>query len=268
MANYVVGDIQGCCQPLLTLLNDINFNPQKDTLWPVGDLIGRGLEPLETLKLLISLGDSCKPVLGNHDLHFLAVAAGIKEDKPANAFSDLLQHKNLSSFVDWIRHKPLASMITKDIAVVHAGLYPNWSLKKLIKYSQKVENVLQSESWQHLLSIMYSDMPEHWDKAISKDEKLRFIINACTRMRYIDAEGALELKTKLSPEEAPKHIQPWFKKVNPSLKETQRVIFGHWAALDGVTGCRQSVALDTGYIWGGKLSMLKIESDQLFSTPK
>lgn len=268
MANYVVGDIQGCCEPLQSLLEEIDFDPQKDTLWPVGDLIGRGLEPVETLELLISLGDSCKPVLGNHDLHFLAVAAGIKPDKPANAFSDLLSHKDLSVFVDWLRQQPLASIISKDTVIVHAGLYPGWSLKQLIKYSKKVEKTLQSDKWCTLLSSMYGDAPNHWNAVVSKEEKLRFIINACTRMRYVDAQGSLELKTKLPPQEAPKHIQPWFRAVNSSLIETQRVIFGHWAALEGVTECENFIALDTGYIWGGKLSILKIESDEIFSKQK
>jgi bis(5'-nucleosyl)-tetraphosphatase (symmetrical) len=268
MANYVVGDLQGCCQPLLTLLSDVHFDPQKDTLWPVGDLIGRGQEPVETLQLLMSLGDSCKPVLGNHDLHFLAVAAGIKPDKPSNAFSAVLSHKDLQSFIDWLRHKPLASMISKHIAIVHAGLYPTWSLRQLIKYSKKVEKVLQGEHWKELLSKMYGDKPDLWENAADKEEKLRFIINACTRMRYIDKHGALELKTKVPPIEAPDHLLPWFKRVNASLNGEQRVIFGHWAALDGITACDKLIAMDTGYVWGGKLSILGIESNQITSTQK
>ena len=162
MANYVVGDIQACYKPLQKLLDKISFNPKKDTLWPVGDLIGRGQEPVETLDLLISLGDSCKPVLGNHDLHFLAVAAGVKPDKPGNGFTNLLNHKELLNYVDWLRSKPLAVLVNDMTAVVHAGLYPNWSIKKLIKCSKKVENVLQSDHWISLLRIMYGDMPDQW----------------------------------------------------------------------------------------------------------
>jgi bis(5'-nucleosyl)-tetraphosphatase (symmetrical) len=216
----------------------------------------------------MSLGESCRPILGNHDLHFLAVAAGIKRDKPNNAFSALLQHKDLPSFVDWLRNKPLASMISKDIAIVHAGLYPSWSLKQLIKYSRKVEKVLQSDNWHRLLTYMYGDEPSHWQQATNKEEKIRFIINACTRMRYLDTNGALELKTKLPPTEAPSNLLPWFKKVNPSLTETQGVLFGHWAALEGVTDSTQYVGLDTGYVWGGKLSLLNVESNELFSIEK
>ncbi|TDF38158.1 symmetrical bis(5'-nucleosyl)-tetraphosphatase [Alteromonadaceae bacterium M269] len=266
MANYIVGDLQGCCTPLKALLEGVNFKVGEDKLWAVGDLIGRGPEPVETLELLMSLGESCGVVLGNHDLHFLAVVAGIKKDKPANMFTPLLEHDRLNDFVDWLRNKPLAAPINNDIVMVHAGLYPNWSMKKLLKNSRKVEKALQSDQWHNLLSIMYGNEPAHWNEVETREQKLRFIINACTRMRYVTQDNSLELDTKLPPDQAPTGLTPWFEKVNPRLKEKQRVIFGHWAALEGVTNDSQYVALDTGYVWGGKLSMLSLEYQKLFST--
>lgn len=265
MATYVVGDIQGCCSALKTLLNNIQFNPSKDTLWAVGDLIGRGAEALETLSFLYDLGTSFNTVLGNHDLHFLAVFNGIKKVNPKDKFESLLSSQRVNELVNWLRIKPLAYPLTEDIFLSHAGLYPNWTPKQALGYAQEVSDYLQSDNWIKLLRFMYGSKCNRFAQDLSEMERLRFTIDAFTRMRYLCEDGSLELQCKESIETAPNHLIPWFEHKNIKNNTSTRLVFGHWASLEGRTPYEHCIALDTGYVWGGNLSIFCLES-RIFSS--
>jgi bis(5'-nucleosyl)-tetraphosphatase (symmetrical) len=236
----------------------VDFDPVTDKLWAVGDLIGRGPEALETIELLYSLGDAFETVLGNHDLHFLAVHCGIKTDKPADKLSKLLSSENIDKYVHWLRQKPLALCITPNILLTHAGLYPQFSFKQALAFSAEISKQLQSDSWQRLLKSMYGSEPRLWQNSLSEYPRWRFIINAFTRMRFLQ-NNALEFSHKGPPDKAEDGLIPWFKVANHSLLDGQKVIFGHWAAVGGETEDKRFIALDTGYVWGQQLTLINLE---------
>lgn len=262
MANYVVGDIQGCYAGLLKLLKKAKFDPQKDKLWAVGDLIARGPDSLQTLLFLRSLGDAFDCVLGNHDLHFLAIYSGLKHSKKGDLLDALINSDEVDSLVQWLRFKPLALRINKHNLICHAGLYPNWSFKQAIKLSAEVCTELQGPNWQAMLQAMYGNEPRQWEDSLVGHERLRFIINAFTRMRFITGNRALEFDTKTSPKYASKSLRPWFSIENQALKKKHKVIFGHWATLMGNTQSKAFVGLDTGYVWGNQMTLYCIESEK------
>jgi bis(5'-nucleosyl)-tetraphosphatase (symmetrical) len=260
LANYVVGDIQGCYYALRSLLDKVGFDPAADKLWAVGDLIGRGPQALETLEFLYSLGPAFDTVLGNHDLHFLAVHCGIKADKKADKLSALLNSEDIDKYVNWLRHLPLALTITPDTLLTHAGLYPQWSFSQALAYSSEITRQLQGENWRVLLKHMYGSEPKTWHDTLSEFPRWRFIINAFTRMRFMQHNTGLEFSHKGTPEETDKDLTPWFKVPNNNLLEGQQVIFGHWAAVAGKTGDRRFIALDTGYVWGQQLTLVNLQN--------
>ncbi|WP_026377519.1 symmetrical bis(5'-nucleosyl)-tetraphosphatase [Aestuariibacter salexigens] len=263
MANLIIGDIQGCADGLFAVLEKAGFNPAVDKLWCVGDLVARGADSLLTLQYLYDLGDRFHTVLGNHDLHFLAVANGIKQAKASDKLGPLLRDKQLKRYVEWLRHMPLATMCTPSILLTHAGLYPKWSVEKAISLSGEIEQKLQGSSWKDLLRMMYGSEPTRWKDSLTDIKRARFIINAMTRMRFVDMEGNLNLSLKSSPAAAPAHLQPWFRIDNPQLQPDQRVIFGHWAALQGQTDSQQFIGLDTGYVWGNQMTVYIVEENRL-----
>lgn len=263
MANFIVGDIQGCYTGLRQLLDEAKFNPKKDKLWAVGDLVARGPESLETLKYLYSLGDGFDCVLGNHDLHFLAICNGFKTAKKSDCLEELLAAKKLPKYIDWLRAKPLARLIDKHTLLTHAGLYPKWGFKQVLAFSDEFQQVMQSESWLTFLSKMYGSEPTIWRDNLSGNSRLRFIVNALTRMRYLKPGSALEFAHKIPPAvNSDKNLTPWFAIKNPQLKTKQRVIFGHWAALLGKTQSKKFIALDTGYVWGNQLTLHILEKNK------
>ncbi|WP_339721389.1 symmetrical bis(5'-nucleosyl)-tetraphosphatase [uncultured Paraglaciecola sp.] len=265
MATYIVGDIQGCFEGLQRLLKQVDFSPANDHLIAVGDLIGRGSHPLETLNYLHSLEESFDTVLGNHDLHLLAIYSGIRKAKPNDNLDTLLTSPTLKTHINWLRRKPLALMADPDTLVSHAGLYPNWSVKKALKLSSEVSEQLQSKNWKGFLAEMYGNQPSIWQKSLQGTERFRFIVNAMTRMRFIKNKDELDFNCKMSPETAPIEFTPWFNVPNKKLKPHQKVVFGHWAALNGNTQLTQFLGLDTGYVWGQNMTMLKLSSGELFS---
>jgi bis(5'-nucleosyl)-tetraphosphatase (symmetrical) len=265
MADYVVGDIQGCLQGLVRLLDSVKFEPQNDTLIAVGDLIGRGPQALETLEFLYSLGDRFSTVLGNHDLHFLAVCSGIRRLKTNDKYDKLLASAELEKYIYWLRHKPLALAINNNTLVTHAGLYPQWSIQQALALSEEVSKKLQSGDWHTTLKLMYGDQPDSWDNNIKGSDRLRFIINAFTRMRYMRDIKTLEFDCKDSPKIAPKTLKPWFEFENSQLSNQDMVIFGHWATLAGQTNKPQYIALDTGYIWQQELTMWQLQNGKKYS---
>lgn len=259
----IVGDIQGCYRGLMALLEKANFHPKHDKLYAVGDLVARGEDSLATLKFLMSLGDNFSSVLGNHDLHLLAVTQKVKKAKAADNLENLLSSKRLPDIVDWLRQFPLVNRLNKKTLLVHAGLYPKWSFKDAVKLSDEVSDELQGEHWGSLLHNMYGSEPSKWDKHLNGIERQRFIINACTRMRFLyKSDLSLEFATKTSIDNAPTHLTPWFNSDNSHMKSGQMVLFGHWAALCGQTNKAQFIGLDTGYVWGQTMTAYRLEDGQ------
>lgn len=260
---FVIGDIQGCYTGLKRLLEKVDFNPANDKLYAVGDLVARGEDSLSTLRYLKSLGDSFSSVLGNHDLHLLATMNGIRKAKKADKLQPLLEAPDKQELIDWLRQFPLAQRITAEHTIVHAGLYPSWSTKQLVAFSKEVSDYLQQPNYTDLLAVMYGNSPKSWKKSLSGVARLRFIINACTRMRFVDKKKQLEFDTKTHPTQAPTGLLPWFDVPNKKLAPSEKVLFGHWAALNGDTQSAHFIGLDTGYVWGQALTMLYIEEHRL-----
>ncbi|MFT5838869.1 MAG: bis(5'-nucleosyl)-tetraphosphatase (symmetrical) [Flavobacteriales bacterium] len=265
MPTYIVGDIQGCFLGLQRLLKKVEFSPENDHLIAVGDLIGRGTQALETLDYLYSLEDSFDTVLGNHDLHLLAIYAGIRKAKPDDNLDILLANTQLKTYINWLRCKPLALMADQNTLVTHAGLYPQWSVKKALNVSLEVSEQLQAKDWKNFIANMYGNQPSTWQKSLLGAQRLRFIINAMTRMRFIENQDELNFSCKTSPDLAPDKLTPWFKVLNKKLKEEQKVVFGHWASLNGNTHDNQFCGLDTGYVWEQDMTLLNLTSGELYS---
>jgi bis(5'-nucleosyl)-tetraphosphatase (symmetrical) len=263
MALYLVGDIQGCYDELRALLNKVNFNPNDDQLWAAGDIVARGKDSLKTVRYLMSLGDSFKMVLGNHDLHLMAIHYGIKKAKPSDLLTPLLNADEIDEIIEWFRHQPLLLKIPQENAYVsHAGLSPQWTIQQATKQARFAENILQSDDYVTFLSAMYGETPNSWQLADNKIEKFRYTVNAFTRMRYCFSDGSLEFKCKQPIELAPDNLKPWFE----LSKELDNIswIFGHWAALMGKCAILNTYALDTGCVWGHHLTLLRWQDKTLF----
>lgn len=265
MARYVVGDIQGCYEGLRRLLDKVEFDPKYDKLWAVGDLIARGPDSLKTLTYLKGLKDSFETVLGNHDLHFIAIQAGVKTAKSNDFLVPLLKSKRAEEFSVWLRQKPLAIRIDKNTLISHAGLYPQWSFKKAVKLSDEIQLCLTHDDWLELIQNMYGSSPQYWDSEMSGFNRYRFIINAFTRMRFIRDNATLEFDTKSAPNTYSGPLSPWFNVANARLKKQHTVIFGHWATLMGQTMSPQFIGLDTGYVWGNSMTLLNLDNQKRIS---
>jgi bis(5'-nucleosyl)-tetraphosphatase (symmetrical) len=269
MKHFVVGDIQGCYKGLSKLLKIAGFKANKDKLWAVGDLVARGPDSLTTLEFLYDLGPHFDTVLGNHDLHLIASAYGISKPKPQDKLETLLKHKKIDTYVDWLRSKPLAASPVKNVFISHAGLYPSWSINKALKLSKEVEAQLQGKHLQTLLQNMYGNLPNMWSKDLSEYARYRFIVNAFTRMRYLYQDNTLDFDTKCHPKNANKNLFAWFNQANTTLKPSQTLFFGHWASLLGEVPenlpiAAKVVALDTGFVWGNKMRIYCIETQEIF----
>ena len=265
MTVYAVGDLQGCLQPLKRLLKQVNFKPKKDTLWLTGDLINRGGECLETLRFVYDMRDSVVTVLGNHDLHLLAVAAGVRTQSPSDTLDGILNAPDKEVLLNWLRHQPLLHHDpVLEFTMVHAGIPPQWSLKIAQKRAREVEAVLQSDLYELLLSTMYGNTPQCWEKGLEDCDRWRVITNYFTRMRFCDAKGKLELTSKAGLHHAPKGYAPWFEHLHRKTYH-DRIIFGHWAALEGQAYSENVFALDTGYVWGNRMTMMKLSNQKRFS---
>lgn len=265
MATYIVGDVHGCFDELQALLELAKFKKSKDQLWLTGDLVGRGPKSLETLRFVKSLGDSAKVVLGNHDLHLLAIHQGIHSDKKSDKLGALLNAPDCDELLTWLRSQPLFRRHPKfNFVMVHAGISPQWTIQQAEGYAQEVQRLLQGDEFKMLLQNMYGNHPASWNDNLQGIERLRFIINVLTRMRYCLLDGSLEFDSKLAPEKTDSSIlKPWFE-IN-TLDQSSGIVFGHWAALLG-TETRQGIyALDTGCVWGNSLSMLRWQDKKMFS---
>jgi bis(5'-nucleosyl)-tetraphosphatase (symmetrical) len=259
VAVYAIGDLQGCYDPFRRLLDEIRFDPQEDTLWLTGDLVNRGPKSLKTLRFVKSLGDSVINVLGNHDLHLLALDAGmVRYGKRFNTLQKLLDAPDCGELCRWLRHRPMAHYDDQlDTLLVHAGTYPWWGVSKTLARAAEVEVALRGDDYRNVLGKMYGNTPDIWSGRLSGYKRLRFIINCLTRMRYITRAGHLELNFSGSPFRARKGLIPWFDVDNPELGDT-RVVFGHWSAL-GLIVMPDMISLDTGCVWGRQLTAVRID---------
>jgi bis(5'-nucleosyl)-tetraphosphatase (symmetrical) len=265
LANYIVGDIQGCQDELESLLSSVGFHPDHDLLWIAGDLVARGPKSLETLRYIKSLGTSAKTVLGNHDLHLLAVELGVHPLKKKDRTAPIFQAKDRHELIEWLRHQPLL-LEHQDFVLCHAGISPHWDLSTARQAAREVEAILQSESWRWIIENMYSNTPAMWDDSLIGLDRYRYTINSFTRMRFCTLDGELDMSCKLAPSEiTSQQLVPWFDLPNRVPFEKQ-ILFGHWAALEGYFR-KDVIGLDTGCVWGGSLTMIRWEDQQLFHQP-
>lgn len=258
MPLYAVGDVQGCYDALRRLLDRLRFDPAGDRLWFVGDLINRGPHSAEVLRLVRDLGPRATVVLGNHDLHGLAVAGGHRPLRPQDTFDALLAATDGEELLCWLRQQPLLVFDReRNTALVHAGIHPHWSLRQALTRAAEVEAVLRSDHAGEFLAAMYGNEPGAWDDALPPADRLRLTTNVLTRMRFIAPDGALDFSHAGPPGTAPAPFAPWFRVPRRSDPEL-RIVFGHWSALGALADPRH-IALDTGCVWDGRLSAVALD---------
>ena len=261
MATYAIGDIQGCLQPFRQLLDVIGFNPQRDRLWLVGDLVNRGPDSLETLRFVRNLGDAAITVLGNHDLHLLIVAAGFGRIHKSDTLDEVLGAPDRPELLDWLRARKLFHS-EGEYAMVHAGLLPQWSVARATELAAEVEQALQGPQHIELARHMYGGQPDQWVDTLQGWDRLRVIINAMTRMRVCTVDGQMEFHHKGKPENLPEGYLPWFDVPNRQSANVT-LIFGHWSAL-GLRIEPGLLAIDGGCLWGRQLCAVRLEDRRVF----
>lgn len=263
MSVYAIGDVQGCFNELQTLLDRLDFSPARDTLWFVGDLVNRGPHSLEVLRFVKGLGERAVTVLGNHDLHLLAVwQRHPRHLKPKDTLGPIFDADDGDELLHWLRRQPLFHVDeTLGFAMVHAGLPPQWDLTTARQRAAEVEDVLRSDDFAEFFTHMYGDQPNHWDDELAGWDRLRFIVNCFTRLRYCSRGGTLDLEAKGRPGSQPEGYLPWFT-VPDRHSAVSRVVFGHWSTL-GLQREENAFAIDTGCLWGGSLSALRLDHPDL-----
>jgi bis(5'-nucleosyl)-tetraphosphatase (symmetrical) len=265
MTIYAIGDVQGCFDALQQLLDRISFHPEKDTLWFTGDLVNRGPNSLSVLRFIKSLGQAHQTVLGNHDLHLLAVALGAAEANSDDTFNDILTAADKEELLHWLAHRPMLYHDEEtDFIMTHAGLAPSWDLKEAKELAKEVETLLQSDKITYFLAHLYGDEPSHWNPHLSGIDRLRCITNYLTRMRFCDKTGQLNFTYKGEIQNKPLDLIPWFE-VKTRVNSELNIIFGHWAALNGKVNLPHLYPLDTGCVWGGCLTAMRLADKQYFS---
>ncbi len=265
MATYAIGDVQGCFAELQQLLEHINFDENTDKLWFVGDLVNRGPESLKVLRFVKNLGNKAITVLGNHDFHLIALYYDINPLQKQHTLEDIIQAPDSEELIDWLRCQPL---LHHDPALgyvmTHAGMYPMWDLAQAKKYAHEIEAILCGDNYLYLLEHMYGDQPDTWNENLTGIERQRFIINAFTRMRFCTPEGKLDFNTNGDLNSAPKGYKAWFNIPNRKT-QNEKIIFGHWAALQAKVDVPNIYALDGGCVWGSKLIAMRLEDGERFS---
>jgi bis(5'-nucleosyl)-tetraphosphatase (symmetrical) len=265
MATYAIGDLQGCYDPLMRLLEKLNFNPTDDTLWFAGDLVNRGKQSLETLRLIRSLGNAAISVLGNHDISLLAAFHGLR--KPHKSLKKLVEAPDYPELIQWLAHCPIMHTdLSLGYTLVHAGIPPQWNLAMAEQYAREIEQELVKPDRSTWLSQVYGDQPDYWSLQHPRMDKHRYILNAFTRMRYCRVDGSFDFDAKGNPAEkdeltdASVKLIPWFAYPNRQPLGVT-VLFGHWSTLGYYDG-NQVIALDTGCVWGGQLSAIRIDTNK------
>jgi len=266
VSTYVVGDIQGCLQPLKRLLRAVNFKPGKDVLWSVGDIVNRGPKSLKALRYLHDMRDSLVVVLGNHDLHLLAVAAGVRRAGRSDTIDEILGAPDRDELLHWLSQRPLMHR-EHGYTLVHAGIPPQWTVQQAMAYAGEVEAALRGPGRLAFLQAMYGNEPALWSDDLQGTARLRVITNYLTRMRFCTAAGKLDLESKGSTPNpglvgrGENALLPWYS--HPGRKSAdERILFGHWATIEGATSNPRAIALDTGCVWDGALSLYHLDSGQ------
>lgn len=260
MATYAIGDLQGCTDELQALLAQIDFRGGRDRLWLVGDLVNRGPKSLEALRFVRALGEAAVVVLGNHDIHLLCLAEGFARKRADDTLDEVLAAPDAPQLLQWLRTRPLMH-VEADYAMVHAGLLPQWSIDRAQALAREVETALRGDAYRDFLAQLYGSVPRTWRDDLAGWDRLRVIVNAMARMRFCSAEGEMELEAK--GRSAPPGFRPWFE-LRPAGERT--IVCGHWSAL-GLNLTDGLAALDTGCVWGGSLSALRLEDQRLFQLP-
>jgi bis(5'-nucleosyl)-tetraphosphatase (symmetrical) len=257
MAIYMIGDVQGCDEALGRLLETVDFSPSRDTLYLLGDLVNRGPQSLAVLHRLMALKGSAHCLLGNHDLHLLATAHGVRKPHRSDTVQDILNAPDRSALLDWLRHRPMA-LYAHGWLMVHAGVLPQWDLTQTLALAGELETVLRSPGWADFLAGMYGNQPDFWSDSLRGAERLRVIVNSLTRLRFCSAQGVMEFDAKDGADTAPPGFMPWFD-VPGRRTAGVPMAFGHWSTLGAVQ--REGVLpLDTGCVWGGCLTAARIGS--------
>lgn len=262
MPVYAVGDLQGCLDPLKRLLDRVRFDPAGDRLWLVGDLVNRGPQSLEALRFVRDLGETVATVLGNHDLHLLAIHEGVHRVRRRDTVQPILESSERDELMDWLRRRPL---LHHDPAagwtMVHAGLPPQWDLETARACAWEVESVLRGDDYGVFLERMYGDEPDLWSPALTGWARLRFITNCLTRLRYCSADGRVDMEHKGAPGTQPPHLMPWYS-VPRRRTAGARIVFGHWSTLGLYRGV-DVLALDTGCVWGQHMTLARLDGDEV-----
>jgi bis(5'-nucleosyl)-tetraphosphatase (symmetrical) len=260
MATYAIGDLQGCADELQALLAALRFDRTRDRLWFVGDLVNRGPKSLAALRFVRSLGEAAVAVLGNHDFHLLCLAEGYARKRRDDTLDDVLAAPDLPQLLEWLRRRPLMHA-DAGFAMVHAGLLPQWSIDQAQALAREVEAALRGPQYREFLAHLYGARPNAWRDDLAGWDRLRVIVNAMARLRFCNAAGEMDLAA--TGRDAPSGFRPWFELRPPGEAP---IVCGHWSAL-GLKLGEKLVALDTGCVWGGSLSALRLEDRRLFQVP-
>jgi bis(5'-nucleosyl)-tetraphosphatase (symmetrical) len=257
LAPLVFGDLQGCCDPFQRLLKKAAPAPGTP-LWFAGDLINRGPKSLQTLREVIALGTRATVVLGNHDLNLLSVAAGLRKPKKGDTLDEILEAPDAADLIEWVRHKPVA-YFENNVLMVHAGVLPQWDATMTMELAHELEQALRAPNWKETLAALYGNEPHRWEDNLKGADRLRVIYNALTRIRFCTSEGAMEFANNGGPDAAPPGYMPWFDVPNRRTQDVT-IVFGHWAAL-GLMIRDDVLCLDSGCVWGNKLSAVRMTAD-------
>ena len=254
--NYVIGDVQGCCGALDRMLAKIGFSASRDRIYLLGDLVNRGPRSLETLRRLRGFGDAAVCLLGNHDLNLLAIAQGVRRPHASDTIAEILAAPDRDAWLDWLRQRRMA-VLEHGWLMVHAGVVPQWDAAQTLQLAAEIEALLRSDALAGFLPQMYGDQPARWNDALAGVERWRFVVNVLTRVRFVAADGTLDLVTKEGAGGALPGFRPWFE-VPQRRTEGTPIAFGHWASL-GLVNRPDLLALDTGCVWGRQLSAARID---------
>jgi bis(5'-nucleosyl)-tetraphosphatase (symmetrical) len=259
MALYLIGDVQGCDEALQRLLDHIAFSPSRDTIYLLGDLVNRGPDSAGVLRRLARYGSSAQCLLGNHDLHLLALSRGVRRLHRSDTVHDILQASDRETMLEWLRAQHMALLETvggHQVLMVHAGVMPTWTAEQTMALADEVESVLRGPALEEFLPRLYGDEPDTWSDSLTGIDRLRMVVNVLTRLRFCDASGRMEFATKEGSGAAPAGFQPWFE-VPGRQTAGITVAFGHWSTL-GALRRRDVIAMDTGCVWGGCLSAMRV----------
>jgi bis(5'-nucleosyl)-tetraphosphatase (symmetrical) len=264
MNQYAIGDIQGCHAEFCQLLELVGFSARNDRLWLVGDLVNRGPESLAVLREVMALGDAAVTVLGNHDLHLLTVAAGHTKPHRQDTLAPILEAPDRDELLGWLQRRPLV-VVDGESLLVHAGLLPAWTPAAAVALSNEVQAMLAGERADHFLRELYGDEPRRWREGLDGFDRLRVVVNACTRMRFCTADGAMEFNEKGGPHSAPEGYRPWFEHEHRA-SAGKTVVCGHWSSLE-LKLAPNLLMLDSGCLWGGTLTAVRLRDRRVYQVP-